>query len=372
MKCNMTKILMVLDNAFRPDQRVLKELQTLLKLNSKVDLYCWDHDSDLEEQELRDGVNIRRIKIKVAKQIGVAKIKYLMKFYRRLFKVLKQNKTKYDFVYVHDFLLLPLGIALKYKIKSKLIYDAHEIYHLMEWEKYSPIVRTFMFLMERTLLKFVDHFIVVSEHRKNFYSNFSSKKINVIGNWFDEYQGEYIDLKEKYNIPKEDIVIGYFGVINFKVRPINTIVEKVKQYKNLHFFIGGIGPDDDKIEPLVQDATNVYYLGWLENVREYINSMDYIVYVMNNTRKYSAFTAPNTLYLAISHNKPIITNVVGEPSQIIEKYHVGYFIEDLNKYSFENLRNNEVYSKFQNNMDLIRKNYLWSKSEEVYTEILNN
>ncbi len=366
----MKNILMVLDNAFRPDQRVLKEIETLVSMDCKIDLYCWDHDSDLIEFEKRNGFNITRIKIKVAKQIGVEKLKYLLKFYKQLYKRLKNKNNKYDYIYVHDFLLLPLGILLKYKYKLKLIYDAHEIYHIMEWEKYPSYLRNLIFFTERNLIRFTDFFVVVSRHRKNFYSKYVSKKINVIGNWFDEYSGNNIDLRKQYNIPDGDIILGYFGVINFNVRPINKIVEQIQKEENIHLFIGGVGADEDKIEEFVSTKKNVYYLGWLENVREYVGSLDYVVYVMNNSRKYSSYTAPNTLYLAISHKKPIITNVKGEPLELIEKYKIGYFIDNLDNFSITSLISKNSKDEIIKNIEKIRNNFLWSNSKKVYSEIL--
>ena len=367
----MKKILMVLDNAFRPDQRVLKEIQTLVSLDCEVNLYCWDQDSDLIEYEERIGFNITRIKIKVAKQIGVEKIKYLLKFYKQLLKKIRSEKNEYDLIYVHDFLLLPLGVILKYKFKKKLVYDAHEIYHIMEWEKYSPFLRSSIFWVERNLIKLADYFIVVSEHRKSFYSKYVNREINVIGNWFDKYEGNNIDLRKKFDMPKKDIILGYFGVINFKVRPINKIVENIQKENNIHLFIGGVGADEDNIENFIKDKKNVYYLGWLENVREYVNSLDYVVYVMNNERKYSSFTAPNTLYLAISHSKPIITNVVGEPKELIEKFNVGFFIENLDDFSFKGILNSNYNEKIKS-IERIKDNYQWSNSKKVYSKILSN
>ncbi len=45
--------------------------------------------------------------------------------------------------------MLPVGVFLKFKFKIPLIYDAHEIYHIMEWEKYNSFIRNIIFLSER-------------------------------------------------------------------------------------------------------------------------------------------------------------------------------------------------------------------------------
>jgi glycosyltransferase involved in cell wall biosynthesis len=366
----MLRILMILDNGFKPDLRVQKEINTIVKLGYSVDLYCWDQEGDLPYQENLPNFNLYRIKLIVEKQQGLKKIIDLLNFYLKAYKRIKNQNIKYNYIYVHDFLMLPFGVFLKFRLKLPFIYDAHEIYHLMEWEKYPSILRSLIFFAEKTLIKFVDHFIVVSEHRKNFYSKYIHKEINVIGNWYDKYSGENKNLRKTYSLSEDAIILGYFGAINLKVRPIHKIIELMQNYTNIHFFIGGSGVDVAKLTELIKSKKNVHFLGWMENVREYFDSLDYIVYVMNRDRKYFEYTAPNTLYLAISHNKPIITNVPGEPLELVEKYKIGFFIKDIDKFSLEKIHTKQDYGTFLNNINSIKDKYLWSSSSKTYSNIL--
>ncbi|MCP4970506.1 MAG: hypothetical protein GY932_07935, partial [Arcobacter sp.] len=70
----MKKILMVLDNAYNPDLRVKKEIETLIKMGNSISLFCWDHDSDLPLKKKKKNFSITRIKIKAQKQLGIKKI----------------------------------------------------------------------------------------------------------------------------------------------------------------------------------------------------------------------------------------------------------------------------------------------------------
>lgn len=367
----MQKILMILDNAFKPDLRVQKEINTLTKLGLWVDLICWDQDSDLQNYEKFDSFAIHRIKLKVEKQIGVKKIFYVIKFFFEVKKYLNDANNRYDYIYVHDFLMLPLGIYLRHNFKKKLVYDAHEIYHLMEWEKYPSFISKLIYYFERVLVNKTDFFIVVSEYRKKFYEKKIKKKINVVGNWYDDYTGDSVDLHSKYNIDKSKIIIAYFGVINFKVRPINEIFNFVSKSTNLHLIIGGAGVDQEKIVNMVGNLQNITYLGWLENVREYMDSIDYLIYFMNSDRKYFNYTAPNSLYLAISHSKPLITNVPGEPEDLIRKHNIGFYLNHLNEFSLMKMPSVEQYNIIVNSIGNIKHNYNWSKSTKVYKKIFN-
>lgn len=367
----MLKILMVLDNGFKPDLRVQKEINTLIKLGYCIDLYCWDQEGDLAAQETNGNLTIHRVKLIVEKQQGLKKIKDLLKFYFEAFKKIKNQKEKYNYVYVHDFLLLPFGVFLKFMLKRPLIYDAHEIYHLMEWEKYNSLIRYIIFRIERFFSKFADAFIVVNKKRKDFYSAYIKNEIAIIGNWYDPYVGEIIKLKKIYNIPKEDIVVSYFGIINFSERPIDTFIEAMMKIPNFHFFVAGVGKDEKTVTNYERKYERFHYLGWQNNIRKYLNDVDYIIYYMNDQRKYFEYTAPNTLYLAISHSTPIITNVPGEAEDLIKKYNIGYFIDNADNIESKidmDLTTDSYLGKIKN-INNIKGQFSWSECENTYSKI---
>jgi hypothetical protein len=110
-------------------------------------------------------------------------------------------------------------------------------------------------------------------------------------------------------------------------------------------------------------------LGWLDNVREYMDSIDYLLYFMNSSRKYFNYTAPNSLYLAISHSKPLITNVPGEPEDLIKKHGIGFYLNNLDDFSVMKLPNIEGYNNIVNSINSIKYNYNWSESTKVYKSI---
>lgn len=364
-------ILMLLDNAFNPDLRVQKEINTLIQLGFNIDLYCWDQEGNLSENESYEKFKIHRIKVIAEKQQGIRKIIDLVKFILIAARIINKRKN-FDFIYAHDFLMLPLGVYLKLKNKKSLIYDAHEIYHLMEWEKYPSVIRSLIFFTEKILLKFVNELIVVNKKRKEFYdSYFPNKKIHIIGNWYDPYIGEKESLKREFSIPEDGILLSYFGVINFDERPINLIIESIKEKKNVYFFIAGVGKHENEIKEIAEKNKNIIYLGWQKNIRKYLADIDFIIYYLNDKRKYFEFTAPNTLYMALSHSIPLITNVPGESEELISRDNIGYFIKNVdelkNKINY-NLESEEYLAKKESILK-IQKKFEWSENKNVYMEI---
>ena len=367
----MSKILMFLDNGFKPDLRVEKEINTLIKLGFSVDLYCWDQEGNLPANERCYNFNIHRIEIVVEKQQGVKKTIDLLKFFLKAYKKVKNQKEHYNYIYVHDFLLLPFGTFLKFRLRLPLIYDAHEIYHLMEWEKYNPLLRNLIFEIERFLSKFADAFIVVNNKRKEFYSKFLKREINIIGNWYDPYNGEIFELKKEYDIPLSDIIVSYFGVINFNERPINNFIEEIKDIPNIHFFIAGAGKDEKAIPELEKKYKRLHYLGWQKNIRKYFKDINYIIYYVNDQRKYFDYTAPNTLYLALSHSIPIITNTPGEAEDLIKIFNIGYFIDNVNniKSKIDLDLSSQNYIEKIKSLNKIKDQFRWSICENTYNKI---
>ena len=369
----MKKILMILDNAYKPDLRVQKEIETLNSLGLKVYLFCWDRDSDFPESLEKESLKIIRIKVKTKTQVGLAQIKMLFKFYYLLLKKIKEEKENFDYIYVHDFLMLPAGVFLKFQKRIPLIYDAHEIYHIMDWEKYNSVVRFLMFRMEIFLISFTNYFIVVNQIRKDFYQKHIQKEILILGNWFDEYLGDEVNLRDKLNIPQNDIVFGYFGELNRVVRCLDFMIDSVLEIPDAHLIIAGSGHDSEFLEKLSIKEKRIHYLGWLSDVRKIYNNINYTFYFIDSKKKYAQYSSPNNIYLSIAHNIPFITNVPGEPELLISKYNTGYFINTdkkvINKIEL-NLKSN-TYIKMVKNIQNIKSNYRWTASNDIYSRIFN-
>ena len=353
--------------------RVKKEIETINTLGLKVYLFCWDRDSELPEFSEGKLLKIVRIKVKTKTQVGLAQIKNLYRFYHQLLKKLKEEKISFDFIYVHDFLMLPIGAYLKFIKKIPLIYDAHEIYHIMDWEKYNNFIRSLMFGAERFLIKYADHFIVVNQIRKDFYKKYINRNILILGNWFNKYIGDEVNLRDKFNISENDIVFGYFGELNRKVRCLDLMIDTVLEIPNAHLIIGGSGHDTEFLENLSQREKRIHYLGWMSDVRKIYNNVNYTFYFIDSQKKYAPYSSPNNIYLSISHSIPFITNVPGEPEFLISKYKVGYFINNNDAISnkVELDLKSKVYIDMVQNIQNIQSNYLWSASNDTYSRIFN-
>ena len=57
----MSRVAMLLSNAYRPDPRVQRAARSLLQAGHELDLYCWDRQAELSAEETQAGLHIHRL-----------------------------------------------------------------------------------------------------------------------------------------------------------------------------------------------------------------------------------------------------------------------------------------------------------------------
>jgi len=158
---NKKRVLMILSNPLLVDPRVHKEAKALVDNGHRVTVIVWDRHGEYEKRGKVDNIDIIRLRVSGAtRSIYMNMVKTILwwkNIHREVNKLLKKG-NQFDVIHCHDLDTLPIGVLLKRKLNSKLIYDAHEIYGYMLKDDY-PIISKFAFLLEKLLVKFVDHII---------------------------------------------------------------------------------------------------------------------------------------------------------------------------------------------------------------------
>ena len=219
------KIVMLLDNPYSDDQRVIREAETLVKDGHEVKVYCL-HEDDFLINETINGVVIKRI---FDLQIfGIKNRRYLNKQAELI------AETEFDVIHAHDFNMIRMAARIK-KLKQniRLIYDSHELFH--EWEMNmaksdwwlklkSTIVRSVEVMFEKHNGKLVDEIITVNDSiaaRLKKYFSFG-KEILVLRNipprMIPLAKSNY--LREHFKISADKKIIVFFGT-NVFIKTIN-------------------------------------------------------------------------------------------------------------------------------------------------------
>jgi glycosyltransferase involved in cell wall biosynthesis len=316
------RVLMLLDNPCAPDVRVQRESAALRAAGASVQIVCWDRECTAPEEEQRDGIRIQRIRTPSTRQLGIRQIATLLRFYRRALELV--STEHYDVIHAHDFLMLPLGARLARRAGVPLIYDAHEIYHLMEAARYPRPVLGAIQMTERVLLRSsVDVFITVSAQRVTDYWRkvCNRREIFVVGNWYDPVAlgtGTRCEARRALGVPDQALCVAYVGGLS-RERRIDLLIEAATRCPSVFFIVAGKG--DPRLEELIAGAAarlpNLRFLGWLEQPDRIYDAADALYYMLDPHHPYSPFAASNTLHVGISRQIPVITSAVGEQGQVM-------------------------------------------------------
>jgi glycosyltransferase involved in cell wall biosynthesis len=364
------RVIMLLDNSFRPDLRVLREAEALIQLGLSVTIVAWDRDIEFElpKHEVINSVEVVRICVKTKRHLGVMQIIPYIKFAAQAFQYIKQQQV--SVIHCHDLPDLPIGVALKLYKRIPLIYDAHEIYWIMDALRYPKWISYFQKVGELFLLKWADALITVGEKRVQYYQPHFSKNIYLVGNYYDPKQRDYTkgqDFRNKLSIPKDAFVVAYAGTLSV-VRGIDTIIECADQFQaegaNVHFVIAGVGV----LEPLVREAAErnklIHFLGWVNDLSEIYSGSDALVYLMQMSHPYTQYNSPNTLYLSIAWQVPLIAVGAGEIENVISTEESGILLKEIDLQHLHSAilqisERGDLYHEIVANLTSLQEKYSW-------------
>jgi glycosyltransferase involved in cell wall biosynthesis len=376
------EVAMLLDNPFRPDLRVLREARALIDLGYSVTIYAWDRDKGKEypTREIVEGIKVIRVRVKTDQQMGVRQVPCYLRYFWYVFWLLMRDR--FDIVHCHDLLNLPIGTLMKLLRGVHLVYDAHEIYWIMEAKKYPAIVLNFLRHIETILLRFVDAFITVGDERSAYYNRYYRREIYVVGNWYDPKEperGMKGDFRDYLRIPEEAFTISFAGTLAPE-RATEILVETANELRNnskIHWLIGGRGPLEQIVREAASQNSKIHFLGWVEDMDALLSASDALVYLMDPSHPYTAYNAPNTLYLSIAWNIPLIGVDAGEVGAALTPNKTGLLIKDmsveaLSSAVFELYDSPKLYKNIVEGLIDLQATYNWQSAIEALADAYNS
>lgn len=297
---------------------------------------------------------------------------------KKLKKVIKEIKP--DIVYLHSSKAGGIGrLALWFNKKIKVIYNAHGWYFNAQ---ISEKKKKIYILMEKILAKHTD--IIVNISKDEYESAVKNKiapkeKMCIIENGIDfskfKDSDKYREItREKYNINKDEVVIGVVGRLTEQKDPM-TSVKAFKlineKYSNTKLMFVGSGElENDVIHYAKENGIydKVIITGWVNDVEKYIPAFDIAIL----PSKWEGFGLVLVEYMAC--NKPIVASNVGGIKNIIVDNVNGYLIEAENVKMLEDkiikiIRSNKFYNEFYDWKKL--QKYDVARLIEQHKKILN-
>lgn len=387
----MKSIVVLLNGPIANDSRVIREIKTMAQI-ATVDLYyCGGNVADKgifgEHVQLFNCNKPNGIKEKI--------IRHTCFYNEYMFyvpKVIEQNKN-YDYIWANDLPDLKPALALKKKIRAKVIYDSHEIYigTLNQFfpskakfpkcvlHKISYAIMTFLGrIAERKMVKHVDTFVTTSMSFKEYFrQKYQLKDVRIVMNCpAIQTSTDFFDFRKEFNLPNDSFILIFQGRLNAG-RALMEMIEAFQYVNpNIHLFVLGDGTLKQNMinYSKVLSLQNMHFLNEVPSseLLRYTRGADVGINLQASINISKHLASANKLFEYTHAGIPTIGSDVPENKLIIEKYDIGVLVKNdpkdianaINKMAKTDL---SVYREHCKQASL---EYNWENQEKVILEIL--
>lgn len=238
----------------------------------------------------------------------------------------KYKGTQVTVVSCHCLAVLPLGIIFKIFLRSRIVYEAHELE--TERNGWSQSRRIISKILEYFCIKFVDHTVVVGPSIEHWYRNeYRIQNVSTVRNIPTKvWNGGKTDLlRKKFNIPDGAIIFLYQGIFN-RGRGIEVLLKVFSDIPHHHVVFLGFGPLKAELVSWSLKYPNIHVHDALppDQIGPYTASADVGLAIFENTSLSYYFSCPNKLFEYILGGIPVIASDFPDMAAIIDKYNCGW------------------------------------------------
>lgn len=373
----MKKILMIVQNDFVNDSRIIKEANALGQNGFEVNVLAL-HNDGLKEVEEFEFFLVKRIKLATRSKLGKNKFSQVFKFWEFKQKCLKEAlKFNPDFVHCHDVYTLPIGEKIIAKLgqeKIKLIYDSHELWSQASNNLTMP--KPLLYVqnsIEKKIIKKCDSIITVSpsivKYLKKVYNLCESPiLIRNIPFLYKDVEKEKLFHKQ-FKLDDTKRILIYQGVIS-KGRGIEKLIEAMKFVdEKIVFVVLGNGSMVENYKNFVKELNlqnRVYFHPAVspDVLVKYTASADLGVSLIKNICLSYYYSLPNKMFEYIQAEIPVLCSNYPDMEEIVTDYRVGEVTnpDDSNNIAYainKILSDNKMYKEYVDSCISAKKELNW-------------
>ncbi|MBA46322.1 MAG: hypothetical protein CMB31_07040 [Euryarchaeota archaeon] len=263
----MAKVAMIVSNPCNPDPRVEKEAKSLISEGHEVTIHAFDRAENVDETQSNiAGVKIQRYRVGFTPMgagsifSGIKILIGLRKFRQKVLQFLVKNPP--EIIHCHDADTIAIGIKLKEKQGTKLIFDMHDLAHTWaRMDNPNSIIRKLISKkMEKNVVKHIRKcdLIVVSSGSISEKSNLGFREwiINHVPNQdVIVVENRPISISKIPPLPKK-FTIGYAGIIR-EISMFENLFQTIENWpeeEKPRILIAGHGAADAKLDELINHS----------------------------------------------------------------------------------------------------------------------
>ncbi|WBF52127.1 glycosyltransferase [Macrococcoides canis] len=346
------RIAVIVSSNIVKDPRVMKQSEIVSELTDDYIIIGKKDENATKERLSKINFNYKLINTKASNNI-IGKAITRLSFGLKLINHLK--KFNPDVIHANDFDMLFFAYFVKKK-NQNLIYDAHEIYAKNGMISKVPLLSKIIVMLEKHMMKKVNHFVTVSNAAKEYYQSKGYKlEPVVITNAPIKREFQKLEKNKKFEAIYQGIVSEGRGYEEFAESAC---------YTDAQVTIRGYGPTMGKIS----DIKNKYSLENLkiedpvemdEMIRAASRSHVGIVMTKPISENYE-YTVSNKLFEYLHAGIPVILSPVKEHIYLNDKYNIGIIVDQITPEKIANAIN--LLSSDKNLYEKMSKNAISTSS----------
>lgn len=365
----MSNIYIILPNGFDPDLRTFKEAKYLVSKNHKVTILCWDRDNKYKdrENEVIEGIHIKRFYPKSEYGTGFKQIVPLIKFIRECKEYFREVKENYYYCHCADLEGMITGFLCCYGKRCKLVFDMREYYETGVWAKIKHISKFLVRFFQDKCYKV----IYLNDLQKSIVRERNLEKLVFLPNYPEGQK-----FKSTNKTQSEKIRVSYIGYVRHEKQLIG-LMEAASQFSNIEVYIYGSGVLYKKMMEYSKDYENCSVMGQFNHdyVADIYNKTDvlFCVYDIKDINDKNAY--PTKFFEGIVTKTPILVANNSVVADFCNQYNIGFPVGTNYKESlveiFKKITEDKgILEKMAENEAVMADKYLWDNVvinlDEIY------
>lgn len=315
------------ERAYNPDPRVKRVTSALSEAGYDVRILGWDRTGDLPPIEHDGSVEVRRVGPRSSDGRGIVQLASLVRAIARYLPLIRARRP--GILHAVDLPMLVAALVIAPFVgRPVIVYDAFEIYAIMESHKYPGALIRLIAGSERLLPRLADLVIVVGPDRQDYFARRGIRSV-IVGNWIDPPSDlpTRDDARRSLGIEPDRLVILYAGGLD-PSRDIGSLVRHAARVPDDLVLLAGRGNETETIAEVANRFDNVRFLGFLPDPAVATVAADLLYYSLVSDHPYAAHAAPNNLYVAIAYATPLLHRGQGEIGSLAGQADIGEQFDD--------------------------------------------
>jgi glycosyltransferase involved in cell wall biosynthesis len=299
----------------------------------------------------------------------------------RLFLFLLFKKA--DIFYSNDLDTLPANFfCSKFKSKTKLIYDTHELFTEVPELENRKFAKNVWLSIENYIFPKLEHVITVNQSIANIYQKKYNKAILVARNTPEKFLFKTKVSKFDLGLPEDKFLIIIQGSGLNVDRGIEEAIMAMNLINQAMLVIVGNGdviPTAHKLVEREKLSDKVKFFGKrpYEELMQFTLNADIGLALDKPLSENYKFSLPNKLFDYIQAGIPVISSELIELKKIIDKYQLGCFVasvtpEEIAKKINFLIQNPEILHTYRSNCAQAAEIEIWENEKVVLKKLIEN